>query len=155
VAAFRATLEEVLDSDLILHVRDISHPETENQARDVMAILADLGVRDNAPMIEVWNKIDLLDDSARHGAIETASRSDKMHVVSALTGQGLENLLSAISKALTPDLHFETLNVPYGNGKGRAWLFEEGVIEEESADETGYIFQVKWTARQAKKFRTL
>ncbi|CRK74257.1 GTPase HflX [Nereida ignava] len=155
VAAFRATLEEVLDADLILHVRDISHPETENQARDVMTILADLGVAETAPMIEVWNKIDLLDDSARDGAIETASRSDTLHVVSALTGQGLDDLLAAVSQTLTPDLHMETLNVPYANGKGRAWLFEEGVIEEESADETGYIFKVKWTARQAKKFRDL
>lgn len=155
VAAFRATLEEVLDADLILHVRDISHPETENQARDVMTILADLGVAETAPMIEVWNKIDLLDDSARDGAIETASRSDTLHVVSALTGQGLDDLLAAVSQTLTPDLHIEILNVPYANGKGRAWLFEEGVIEEESADETGYIFKVKWTARQAKKFRNL
>ena len=155
VAAFRATLEEVLDADLILHVRDISHPETENQARDVMTILADLGVAETAPMIEVWNKIDLLDDSARDGAIETASRSDTLHVVSALTGQGLDDLLAAVSQTLTPDLHIEILNVPYANGKGRAWLFEEGVIEEESADETGYIFKVKWTARQAKKFRDL
>ena len=155
VAAFRATLEEVLDADLILHVRDISHPETENQARDVMTILADLGVAETAPMIEVWNKIDLLDDSARDGAIETASRSDTLHVVSAFTGQGLDDLLAAVSQTLTPDLHIETLNVPYANGKGRAWLFEEGVIEKESADETGYIFKVKWTARQAKKFRNL
>ena len=153
VAAFRATLEEVLDADLILHVRDISHPETENQARDVMTILAELGVAETAPMIEVWNKIDLLDDSARDGAIETASRSDTLHVISSLTGQGLDDLLAAVSQTLTPDLHIETLNVPYANGKGRAWLFQEGVIEEESVDETGYTFKVKWTARQARKFR--
>ena len=155
VAAFRATLEEVLDADLILHVRDISHPETENQARDVLTILADLGVAETAPMIEVWNKIDLLDDGAGGGAIETASRSDTLHAVSALTGQGLDDLLAAVSQILTPELHFETLSVAYSNGKGRAWLFEEGVIVEESADETGYIFKVKWTARQANKYRNL
>ena len=76
VAAFRATLEEVLDADLILHVRDIAHPETEMQAENVEAILAELGVdRDGqARMIEVWNKLDLLPPEAREAIAAGAAR---------------------------------------------------------------------------------
>ncbi|MCF6443278.1 GTPase HflX [Nereida sp. MMG025] len=155
VAAFRATLEEVLDADLILHVRDISHAETEEQAKDVMAILADLGVAETAPMLEVWNKADLLDEAGHDAAIAQAQRSDTLHVVSAITGEGVAALLDAITSTLEPDRLRETITVPYTDGKSRAWLFEEGVIEDESADENGYQFTVSWTARQAKQFRSL
>jgi GTPase len=93
VAAFRATLEEVLDADLILHVRDISHAQSAEQARDVMTILASLGVAEEAPLLEVWNKVDLVSPDDRAALAVQAERSEKVFPVSALTGEGLDALL--------------------------------------------------------------
>ncbi|OYW61023.1 MAG: GTPase HflX, partial [Rhodobacterales bacterium 12-65-15] len=92
VAAFRATLEEVLEADLILHVRDISHPETAEQAEDVTEILTALGVKPEVPLIEVWNKLDLVDPSARAALDANASGRAQVFPISALTGEGLAPL---------------------------------------------------------------
>ena len=99
VAAFRATLEEVLDADLICHVRDISHPETEEQAADVAAILRGLGVAETAPMIEVWNKIDKLDPEAKEGFAQRAAREENIFALSAVSGEGMQALLGAAEMA--------------------------------------------------------
>ncbi|MGL6210709.1 MAG: GTPase HflX, partial [Paracoccaceae bacterium] len=97
VAAFRATLEEVLEADLILHVRDISHPETAEQAADVVDILTSLGVAAGTPLLEVWNKLDLVEPSARDSlAVQRANR-EGVFPVSALTGEGVADLLDAVS----------------------------------------------------------
>ncbi len=100
VAAFRATLEEVVEADLILHVRDIAHPDTTAQAQDVEKVLRQLGVKTDEPdrIIEVWNKVDLLPSNLRpNGA--AGGTQDTAHVtVSALTGEGLEDLLAAIDR---------------------------------------------------------
>ncbi len=104
VAAFRATLEEVVEADLVLHVRDISHPETEAQRHDVEAVLADLGIAaDTAdtPVLEVWNKADRLGVSQREEAERAISRSERRPVlVSAATGEGVEALLAAVDARL-------------------------------------------------------
>ena len=86
VAAFRATLEEVLDADLIIHVRDVAHADTEAQARDVAAILTDLGVNAETPQLELWNKTDLLTPEARAEMQAIADRRDTVLTLSALTG---------------------------------------------------------------------
>jgi len=97
VAAFRATLEEVLEADLILHVRDISHPESAEQAADVADILTSLGVSKAVPMLEVWNKLDLVDASQHEAlAVQAANRAG-VFPVSALTGEGIAGLLDAVS----------------------------------------------------------
>ena len=91
VAAFRATLEEVVSADLIVHVRDISHPDSDAQAADVEAVLVDLGIRgeaDAVPMIEVWNKLDLLDSERRDSLINEAARRNDVMMVSAISGGG-------------------------------------------------------------------
>ena len=91
VAAFRATLEEVLEADLILHVRDISHPETEEQAADVAEILESLGVDEDVALIEVWNKIDALSADTRAALRRTDARTQGIQAVSALSGEGLDD----------------------------------------------------------------
>src|SRR6185369_9999353 len=100
VAAFRATLEEVVEADLILHVRDISHPETQAQLHDVEAVLSDLGIdaaAADSPVLEVWNKADRLDASARTEAERAMVRADRPPVlISALTGDGIEAMLAAM-----------------------------------------------------------
>ncbi|MCK4713772.1 MAG: GTPase HflX [Marinosulfonomonas sp.] len=155
VAAFRATLEEVLDADLVVHVRDISHPNTHEQARNVATILEQLGIAEDAPMIEVWNKLDLLSADEQAASLEKAARKDDKFAISSITGQGIDALLDAISTALTDPKTERELLIPYSDGRKRAWLFQEGVVESETQNEEGFLLRVLWTARQEKQFREL
>ena len=155
VAAFRATLEEVLEADLILHVRDISHAETEDQAADVAAILSDLGIGAATPQFELWNKIDLLSASNRSPLLARASREDGVYPISALTGEGLEPLLVAVSAALEEHKTEQRLRLPFAAGKRRAWLHEQGVVEAETQTDDGFELDVRWTPRQEKRFRDI
>jgi GTPase len=155
VAAFRATLEEVLAADVILHVRDIAHAETEAQAADVAAILADLGVSKDVPLFEVWNKTDLLGAEAR-AAVETeAARKDTVVAISALTGDGVDALLDRVSAALEEEKVERALVLGFSEGRRRAWLHGEGVVLSEAQHEDGFHVAVRWTARQEKRFRDL
>lgn len=155
VAAFRATLEEVLDADLILHVRDISHPETEEQAAEVHSILRDLGVSETAPMLEVWNKMDLVQGEAAAALPAMAARRPLVFPVSALTGEGLEALLAAVSDTLSPPRHRAEVRLGHEDGRRRAWLYAQGVVESEEAGEDETRLVVLWTARQEQAFRRL
>lgn len=155
VAAFRATLEEVLEADLILHVRDIAHPETEEQAADVGEILESLGVDADVPMFEVWNKIDLLGAEARLALLRQDARSPGIHAVSAVTGEGVEGLLAAIAETLGEAQSEEEIAVPFSAGKARAWLHAAGVVLSESEAEAGHTIRVRWTARQKDAFSRL
>jgi GTPase len=155
VAAFRATLEEVLEADLILHVRDISHPETAEQAQDVTDILAQLGVRPQVPVLEVWNKLDLVAPSARAALAANAAGRDRVFPASALTGEGVGALLAAISLAFDEAKTDLTLVLPFADGRKRAWLHQEGVVTHEDEAEDGYHLSLRWTARQEKRYRDL
>ena len=116
VAAFRATLEEVVEADLILHVRDISHPETQSQLHDVDAVLSDLGIdaaAAEAPILEVWNKADRLDASARTEAERAMARADRPPVlISALTGEGIDAMLAAIDARFGSKDEILSLEIP-------------------------------------------
>lgn len=155
VAAFRATLEEVLAADLIVHVRDISHPETEAQARDVVAILENLGVKGETPILEVWNKMDNLPGPEASALRTRAAREDRVYPVSALDGEGMTPLLEAMARALEGERRCETLLLPFSEGRRRAWLHEQGVVEDEAQGEAGFEMTVRWTEKQAARFREL
>ena len=155
VAAFRATLEEVPSANLILHVRDISHPESTEQADEVKAILASLGVREDVPLLEVWNKIDRVEPDAREGMAERARRDENVFAISAVTGEGLGPLLEAIALKLGEGRHYSELFLPFSDGKRRAWVHAQDVVEEETAEEEGYRLRVYWTDRQEKRYRDL
>jgi GTP-binding protein HflX len=155
VAAFRATLEEVLDADLIVHVRDISHPQHEDQARDVMEILHSIGVAEGAPMIEVCNKIDRLSGADQEAMRNTDARSKDVYAISAITGEGLDRLLSEIAERLRPPHLTEVLHLPHSEGKKRAWLFKEGVVDREVQGEEGSDLTVTWTPVQKERFARL
>lgn len=155
VAAFRATLEEVLAADLILHVRDISHAETDNQAEDVAKILASLGVDENIPQLEVWNKIDQMEADEIAASQARSERSDDIFAISAITGEGIDQLLAEIAVRLQGEHSIEELSLPFSAGKERAWLFAEGVIESEAQTDEGFDITVKWTAKQAAQFKKL
>ncbi|MFN3853512.1 MAG: GTPase HflX [Phreatobacter sp.] len=134
VAAFRATLEEVIEADVILHVRDVSHGDTEAQAADVAHILTDLGIDpDSERIIEVWNKVDLLDATAREEARNRALRADahrQPHFVSAVSGEGLDGLLAAIEDRLGASKERMVVTVPARDGGTLNWIHENAEVEE-------------------------
>ena len=131
VAAFRATLEEVLEADLILHVRDISHPDSELQAHDVEVVLDGLGVdatERERRMVEVWNKIDRLPaDELVQRQAEARRRSDVV-LASALTGQGLAALLDLVEDRLRAGRSVLEVDLGYGDGALLAWLHRRGEV---------------------------
>ena len=159
VAAFRATLEEVLAADLILHVRDISHPETEEQAGDVGEILESLGVEEDVPLIEVWNKIDALSPETRAALRRTDARTEGVQAVSALSGEGLDDLQAAIdarlAEALDEPVEVADLLLPVEDGRRRAWLHRQGIVVSEESGEKGTRIRVAWTARQRAEYEAL
>jgi GTP-binding protein HflX len=153
VAAFRATLEEVLAADLILHVRDISHPETEEQAEDVRQILTGLGVGPERRMIEVWNKIDLVADPAP--LVAQAARREDVVATSALSDAGLAPLLDAVEAALAVELRPATLALAHSEGRKRAWLFDQGVVQSEAETGDGWLLEVLWSRPQEVRYSRL
>jgi GTP-binding protein HflX len=155
VAAFRATLEEVLSADLILHVRDIAHPETAEQAADVGDILTSLGVNKATPMIEVWNKLDLVDPVTHEALMVQAAARPDVIAVSALTGEGIDGLLDAISTSLLEEKTERLLALGFAEGRRHAWLHAQGVVEADAQTEEGWQITVRWTSRQEKRYRDL
>ena len=155
VAAFRATLEEVLDADLIVHVRDISHAQTDEQSQDVMTILRTLGIPEDAPTVEVWNKTDLLDDDARAAAETEAARKEDLYAISAVTGAGMDDLMGSLAEHLKDPRREEIIDLTYAEGRQRAWLFEQGIVTNEEMTETGYTLTVFWTIIQKERFTRL
>jgi len=154
VAAFRATLEEVLSADLIVHVRDISHAGTEEQARDVETILAALGVDEDRSGIEVWNKIDLLPDAEREAMVNRADREPLVFAISAETGEGLEQLLDGIAEILQGVRQETLLHLGFADGRKRAWLFEQDIVQNETQTEDGFDITVLWSANQQARFES-
>jgi GTPase len=131
VAAFRATLEEVNSADLILHVRDIAHPDSEAQAADVADVLSDIlgeEVEDRPQVIEVWNKLDMLDGEDRAFVEAEAARRDDVILVSALTGEGVAALQALAGKRLTTSHRLRQIKVPVGDGASLAWLNANGEV---------------------------
>ena len=143
VAAFRATLEEVVEADLILHVRDIAHEESDAQARDVEKVLADLGI-DTVPadghILEVWNKVDLLAPERLSELRLDAMRDERQPVpVSAITGAGLEHLYNAIDERLGKADEVLSFGVPGHEGALIAWLYENAEVLARETGEDGAL----------------
>lgn len=156
VAAFRATLEEVIEADLILHVRDISHAETDSQARDVEAVLKDLGIDTQAaeaPILEVWNKVDLLTPVAREEAVSAARWVERAPVlVSAVTGEGVDALLTELDRRLGLSDTIVEIIVPVEGGRLMNWLYEEAeVIARESLPNGEVRAQVRVPAEKKER----
>jgi GTP-binding protein HflX len=147
IAAFRATLEEVVEADVILHVRDVSHEDAESQLRDVEKILHELGIErkeanERGTLIEVWNKIDLLEPVARERVANTAERrspADRPVLVSATTGEGLEDLAEFIERRLAANREVIELRLDPADGAGVSWLHRHTEVLQKSIDENGII----------------
>ena len=138
VAAFRATLEEVTSADIICHVRDIANPDTAAQKRQVLEVLADLGVTEGqgAPILEIWNKWDLLGEERREELAGLAEADEEILPISAMTGFGVEELLEKLGAVLTRGARVHVIRVSASDGARIAWLHAHGeVLEDSSAGE--------------------
>jgi GTP-binding protein HflX len=130
VAAFRATLEEVLEADLIAHVRDAAHDESEAQKGDVLKVLEELGVPEDRPLVEILNKIDLLPDEARTGLLDGNRRGKSAVAVSALTGAGINTLLARFEAEMTHDNVGLSLTLDASDGAALAWVYRNARVTE-------------------------
>jgi GTPase len=157
VEAFRATLEEVKEADIILHVRDIASPETEAEAADVRRVLEELGAGEEAgqPMLEVWNKIDLLDPEARDFLDARAERAETGAVaVSAATGEGIDRLTARLA-TLVDDGPLVTLALDAADGEGLAWLYRHGRVVSREAGDEAVIVTARLDASALARFERL
>jgi len=154
VAAFRATLEEVLEADVIVHVRDIAHPDTEAQRTDVESVLRELGVGEKVDrgLIEAHNKIDLLDPERRQEVINQAARGANVLAVSAVSGEGQAELLAYLDRALAAERQIVEIELPLSDGASLAWLYRQGeVLNREDGEETVRL-TVRLDAADAARF---
>lgn len=147
IAAFRATLEEVREAHIILHVRDISHPDTAAQKEDVMAVLADLGLEEfgtenGPPMLEVLNKVDLLEEDEREACLNMAARHDDCMAISAVSGQNCDALMAQVDTLIGAGFHTVELDVPHSDGALLAWLYAHGEVLSREDMETGVHLRV-------------
>ncbi|MCR6501926.1 GTPase HflX [Shinella sp. CPCC 101442] len=142
VAAFRATLEEVLEADLVLHVRDMSDPDNGAQSSDVLRILTDLGIdeKDGAErIIEVWNKIDRLEPEARDALVQKAETQPNVVAVSATSGEGVDTLLSEINQRLSGVLVDRDIVVPVMQLQLLPWIYDHSIVDVREDMEDGNV----------------
>jgi GTP-binding protein HflX len=155
VAAFRATLEEVTEADVILHVRDVANPDHAAQAVDVLKVLGELGVSaEKTPIIEVWNKIDLLGED--RDVLQTLTPAGSVAAtvpVSAQTGEGTERLLETIEATLAAKSRTYKVRVPHVNGADVGWLYGHAeIIGKDEPDEEGQTYEVRVDPRHKASF---
>ena len=166
VAAFRATLEEVTAADIICHVRDMASEAAGAQKAQVLAILSDLGIIDNAadgqgghsriPILEVWNKWDALDDDRRAELEPLVQTADDAVAISALTGEGVDALLTRVGAMLTGGAKLLELVIPASDGRRLAWLHQHGeVIEERAAGDDQRVLRVRLGLKERGQFESL
>ncbi len=155
ITAFRATLEEVRAADVIVHVRDISHADSDAQGVDVDAILAEIGVADRADrVIEVWNKLDCLDADARSAlANEERAHPAPPLAISAATGEGIDRLLQAIEDRMARGRSLVELTLDACDGRGLHWLYEHAEVMSRRDEEAGLHLTVRVAADQIERVK--
>ncbi|NEJ71216.1 GTPase HflX [Rhizobium phaseoli] len=142
VAAFRATLEEVLEADLILHVRDMSDADNQAQSSDVMRILGDLGIDEaeaDKRLIEVWNKIDRLEPEVHDTMVQKSSGASNVVAVSAVSGEGVDTLMDKISRRLSGVMTEATIRLPVDKLALLPWLYDHAIVDAREDNEDGSI----------------
>ncbi len=154
IAAFRATLEEVLEADLILHVRDISHPDSDAQNSDVLDVLEELGVEHDRldKMVEVRNKIDLLSAEEQITEEGRSERNPNEIPLSAVNGQGCTALLELVDKRLNANRSIVEISLAFSDGEAIAWLYDRGQILERRDEEILAYFRVGLDADDVARF---
>jgi GTP-binding protein HflX len=155
VAAFRATLEEVLEADVVVHVRDVAHPDAEAQAADVESVLKDLGLEEvvDRGLVEALNKTDLLPEAAHTELVNQASRKPDMVPVSALTGAGVDKLLELFDQRLSQGRETLEVSLPLSDGAAISWLYQNGEVVERSDDECSTHMRVRLDPVDLQRFQ--
>lgn len=166
VAAFRATLEEVTTADLIVHVRDITHPDSEAQYDDVKAILTDLGVdgaregtegepsgHHSIPQIEIWNKIDCADTELRAVVLDRAARRDDVVILSAVSGEGVEAARSLMARVVTSAHYARRVMLHHSDGEAAAWLHAHGEVSSDCSDDSGRLLVARLDPADWQRFQ--
>jgi len=157
IAAFRATLEEVQSADLIVHVRDMSHPDREAQSEDVEDVLKSLGLADEGapPRLEAWNKVDLLSDEERTRLLEEAKRREDVVPISALTGDGLDLLRDRMSDKLRCGEQIHEIRLQAGQGDRIAWLHARGEVLNQVLNHDEVQLSVRLSPENWARFQSL
>ncbi len=157
IAAFRATLEEVREADLLVHVRNMAHPDREAQKEDVEDVLASLGLaEEGAPVrIEAWNKVDLVGGEERQRLYEEARRRDDVVPISAVTGEGLENLRELMAKRLRHGEEVHRIRLPASAGERIAWLHSRGEVLDQKLDRDELELSVRLSPDNWARFQAL
>jgi GTP-binding protein HflX len=157
IAAFRATLEEVRSADLLVHVRDMSHPDREAQREDVDDVLSSLGLGEEGspPRLEAWNKVDLLSDEERERLLGEAARRDDVAPISALTGWGLDRLRDRMSQCLRSGEQVHAIRLPASDGGKIAWLHARGEVLEQSLDHDQVQLSVRLSPDNWARFQAM
>jgi GTP-binding protein HflX len=156
VAAFRATLEEVISADLIIHVRDISHPDSAAQREDVEAVLTEIGARreGGSPLIEAWNKIDAVEPDEVESVRAEAARREDVIVISALTGEGVDDLLACAGEHLRKGAKVRRITLPAAAGEAIAWLHANGEVVSQSSEGMETAFEVRLSDADWARFQS-
>lgn len=152
IAAFHATLEEVAEADLVVHVRDIAHSDTESQRGDVLAVLKELEL-EKVRILEALNKIDLLDADGRRAVLARAGRDPDIVVLSALSGEGCEDFLNAIDRRLSETRRVVYLDVELSDGAALAWLYRHAEVLDRRDDDSAAHLQVAIDGADEARFR--
>jgi len=153
VAAFRATLEEVLEADLILHVRDVAHAESEAQKADVNQVLTDLGITpEQENIIEILNKIDLLSENIQKSLLEKSGNMSGPVAISALTGSGLTELLRIIAEKLDSNGNIVTIIIDPADGAGLAWAYRHGRVLSRHDSDVGVKLSIAVDPSETDRF---
>ena len=155
IAAFRATLEEVRSADLLIHVRNMAHPDREAQRDDVEDVLASLGLAEEGgpPRIEAWNKLDLLAGDERARLIEEAKRREDAIPISALTGEGLDSLKTAMAERLRSGEQVHQVRLPVTEGERIAWLHARGEVLDQQIDDDEIQLSVRLSPDNWARFQ--
>jgi GTP-binding protein HflX len=166
VAAFRATLEEVISADLIIHVRDISHPDSEAQRLDVEQVLTDIGAMDAgdperggeakalAPLIEAWNKVDVLGSEERERIEAEAARRENVVPMSALSGEGVDGLVRSAAERLREGSRLRRVILPSSAGEAIAWLHANGEVVDQRSEDLETEFEVRLSDKDWARFQS-
>jgi GTP-binding protein HflX len=152
VAAFKATLEEVVSADLLIHVRDVAHPDTDAQRADVESVLDDIGVSADTPLLEAWNKLDLLNAERRDELLADAKRRKDVVPISALDGEGVDQLARRIAGDLTAGHRRYAITLDTTDGAGAAWLHAHGEVLSNEEGEAGITYQVRMSPADYDRF---
>jgi len=153
VAAFKATLEEVISADLLIHVRDIAHPDSAAQRADVEAVLTEIGVAATTPRIEAWNKLDLLEGDARDEMIVEAGRRTDVVAISAVTGEGVDTLIETVAALLTQGHRRYSITLDAADGAGAAWLHAHGEVIGQAVEGDSAVYDVRMAPRDYERFQ--